>query len=238
MTIWKIIDIISIVNVEGDVKTVKDELIEQIAERARKVIEQIPFSREENIGFSTFIYGDPITTYEARTDGYYEVVNERGNVRELRVAQSSDEMVEYFVEQAIWDYAFRYELNHRRKFESNLRQTHEVMEKCYQYINPARKFVKQSYDDEIHIYLDLFEEYWKIAQEYKQKYPMKCIGRTLEDIEYIIEKKYTDTPGGGMYNVPESMNLVRERILRLMQYDLWLKDAIYAYEKYYNLLKK
>lgn len=216
----------------------KDDLIEQIAEKARKVIEQIPFSKEEHIRFSTFIYGDPITTYEAKADGYYEVVNERGDVREVRVAQSIDEMVDYFVEQAIWDYAFRYELDHRRKFESNLRQTHEVMEKCYQYINPARKFVKHSYDDEIHIYLDLFEEYRKIAQEYKQKYPKKCVGWTLDDVEYIIHKKYTDTPGGGMYNVPKSMNLVRERILRLMQYDLWLKDALYAYEKYFNLLNK
>ncbi|EMS72086.1 hypothetical protein [Ruminiclostridium cellobioparum] len=216
----------------------KDDLIEQIAVKARKVIERIPFSKEEDIKISTFIYSDPITTYETRTDGYYKIVNERGNVREVRIAQSSDEMVDYFVEQAIWDYAFRYELNHRHKFESNLRQTHEVMEKCYQYINPARKFVKQSYDDKIHIYLDLFEEYRRIVQEYKKKYPEKCIGRALDDIDYIIQKKYTDTPGGGMNNVPKSMNLVRERILRLMQYDLWLKNVLYAYEKYYSLLKR
>lgn len=216
----------------------KDDLIEQIAEKARKVIEQIPFSKQENIGFSSIEYGDPTISYEVRVNGYYRVINERGDVREERIAQSIDEMVDYFVEQAIWDYAFRYELNHRRKFESNLRQTHEVMEKCYQYINPARKFVKQSYDDKIHIYLGLFEEYRLIALEYKKKYPEKCIGRALDDIDYIIQKKYTDTPGGGMNNVPKSMNLVRERILRLMQYDLWLKDALYTYEKYYNLLEK
>jgi hypothetical protein len=216
----------------------KDELIEQIAEKARKIIEQIPFSKEENISFSTFIYGDPITTYQARGDGYYEVVDERGTIREVRVARSNDEMVDYFVEQALWDYAFRYELNHRRKFESNLRQTHEIMEKGYQYINPSKKFVKPSYDDEIHIYLDLFEEYRHIAQEYKKIFPEKCSGLILDDIDYIIQRKYTDTPGGGMNNVPISMKLVRERILRLMQYDLWLKDALFAYEKYYNLLGK
>ncbi len=79
----------------------RDNLIEEIAEKARKVIEQIPFSKQENIGFSTFEYGDPTISYEVRANGYYRVINERGDVREERVAQSIDEMVDYFVEQAV-----------------------------------------------------------------------------------------------------------------------------------------
>ena len=214
----------------------KDELIEKIAEKARKVIAQIPFSKKENIDFSTFIYSDPVVSYEARSDGFYEVINERGQISEKRVAQSSDEMVEYFVNQAIWDFSHRYELTHRRKFESNLRQIHEVMEKCYQYIDPTRKFKLDKYDDEIHIYLDLFEQYQKIALEYKHKNPQKY-SKIKDDVDYIIEKKYTDTPGGGMYNVSNSMRRLRERVLRMMEYDLWLKKKFDDFEKYYRILK-
>lgn len=216
----------------------KDEKIERIAEKARKIIAQIPFSKQENIDFFTFIYSDPIVSYESREDGYYEVVNERGNIQAQKVAQSTEEMVDYFVNRAIWDFALRYELAHRRKFESNMRQTHEIMEKCYQYIDPEKKFVQESYDDIIHVYLDLFDEYRRIAQAYKQRYPEKCIGELMDDIEYILKRRYTDTPGGGMYDVPKSMELVRERITRLMEYDLWLKKAFNAFEQYYNLLTK
>ena len=43
-------------------------------------------------------------------------------------------------------------------FENNLRQMHEIMEKCYSFID-GRKFVQDSYDDETHIILDLVNFY-------------------------------------------------------------------------------
>lgn len=214
----------------------KNEKIEETAKRAREVIAQIPFSQQENIGFSTCIYSDPIVSYEARKDGYYQIVNERGKIFETRIAVSSNEMVDYFVQQAIWNFALGYELRNRCKFESNMRQIHEIMERCYQYINPERKFVHESYDDTIHIYLDLFDEYKKIVKEYKQRYSEKCIGKILDDIDYLILKQYHDTPGGGMQDVPKAMNQVRERVLRLIQYDPILKETFEPYEKYYQLL--
>lgn len=215
----------------------RDKIIERIAQKAREIISQIPFSKGENIDFSTYDYGDPTVYYETHSDGFYMIVDERGESRENKVANNSDEMVAYLVGQAIRTYAYRYELEHRRKFESNLRQTHEVMEKCYHYIDPKRKFVQNSYDDEIHIYLDLFDEYRKIALDYKKEYPEKYTD-IKEDIDFIIEKKYADTPSGGMRDVKKSMGLVRERILRMAQYDIFLSKAYDSLERYYVLLTK
>lgn len=215
----------------------RDEIIERIAQKARKIISQIPFSKGENIDFSTYNYGDPIVYYETHTDGFYMIIDERGESRESKVANNTDEMVACFVEQAIRAYAHSYELKHRRKFESNLRQAHEVMEKCYHYIDPKRKFVKSTYDDEIHIYLDLLDEYRKVALDYKQKYPEKYTD-IKEDIDFITEKKYADTPSGGMRDVKKSMGLVRERILRMAQYDMFLSKAYDSFERYYVLLTK
>jgi hypothetical protein len=214
----------------------RDKEIENIAEKARRIIKLIPFSKEEQIDFSTYSYGDPIVYYETRPEGIYQIIEERGNVEERIVAKNSDEMVAFFVKEAVWRYAQSYELAHRRKFESNLRQVHEIMEKCYHYIDPERKFVKETYEDEIHIYLDLFEAYRKTVQEYKQTYPEKYI-EIKDDIDFIIDKKYADNPYGGMSNVPKSMSLVRERIIRIGQYDTLLKSAFDSYEKYFALLK-
>lgn len=214
----------------------RDEAIEIIAEKARKIITQIPFAKQERIDFSTYDYGDLTVYYETRNDGFYEIINERGELREKKVADNSEQMVDYYIEQAIWDYACRYELANRRKFESNLRQMHEIMEKCYHYIDSKRKFVQSKYDDEIHIYLDLFDVYGKIAIAYKQGNPKKY-RKIKDDIDYIIEKKYTDTPSGGMNDVARSMLLVRERILNMINYDVLLKDEFNKYEGYYSLLK-
>lgn len=48
--------------------------------------------------------------------------------------------------------------------------------------------------------------------------------------------KYSDSPYGGMSNVPKAMSLVRERIIRLMKYDNDLNNSFDYYEKYYNFL--
>lgn len=212
------------------------DLIEEIAEKARKIIAQIPFAKSENIDFSTLAVGCTSVYYEARSDGFYQIVKERGDTREYKVANTEDDLVDYFVERAIWSYAGEYELAHRRKFEHSLRQRHEVMEKCYQYIDPDKRFVQDAYDDEVHIYLDLFDAYIDILLDYKQKFPRKY-AVVKEDIDFIVERKYVDSPPGGMKDVEKSMALVRERIVRLKQHDESLRNAFDAYEKYYALLE-
>lgn len=212
-------------------------MIEEIAREARRVLALIPFREQEHIDFQTFVYGDPVIGYEARPDGYYQVVNERGTVQEMLAAKDREGMIGYFVEQAIRDYAWRYELKHRRRFESNLRQIDEVMERCYRYIDPDRKFVRNSYDDEIQIYLDLLDEYVRIAREYREKQPRRYI-EIKGEIDFIADRQYVDTPYGGIHNVPEAMRTVRERVRRLRQTDRGLGKAFERFERYYELLNQ
>lgn len=215
----------------------KNEPIEQVSKKAQELIAKIPFAIDENIRVIPSIYSDPIVTYESRDNGYYEIVNERGSIRETKVAHDTNEMIQYFVHGAIVKFAHRYEWAHRRKFESNLRQVHEVMEKCYRYIDPNKKYVNEKYEDINHIYLDLFDQYRQIAQEYKIKYSSKY-KLIKEDIDFIVEKKYADTPNGGMHDLSKSMSQVRNRISRLIQSDTWLKYAFEEYEMYYTALEK
>ena len=215
----------------------RHDAIEKVTQRARELVSQIPFATDENIRVVTVIISDPIVTYETRDDGYYQIVDERGSRRESKVASDANEMINYFVHQAIDEFAHRYELAHRRKFESNLRQVHEVMERCYQYIDADKRFVKERYDDQVHIYLDLFNQYRQIAQDYKLKYPSKY-ERTKEDIDYIIDKKYADTPFGGMHNLHQSMSQVRVRVARIIQFDRLLKHEFDKFEMYYHALEK
>ena len=214
-----------------------DQEIEEIAREARRRLGWIPYAEQEKIDFCTCEYSDPVVCYETRPDGYYQVVNERGTVRETLVARDREGMTAYFVEQAIWDYALRYEVRHRRRFESNLRQMDEIMERCYQYIEPGRRFVREQYDDEIHIYLDLLDEYVKIAREYRENQPLKY-QKVKADIDFIADKQYADTPNGGMTHVPEAMSAVRDRVKRLGQADRKLLKAFGRFEQYYKLLNQ
>ena len=120
-----------------------DEKIEEIASKAREILRKIPFAEKEQIDFQTVEYGDPTVTYESSGCGFVQVVNERGQERRSVIAGSFEEMVNYFVDSAITDYAYRYELAHRRRFESNLRQTDEVREACYHYIDPGKKCIRR-----------------------------------------------------------------------------------------------
>ena len=85
--------------------------------------------------------------------------------------------------------------------------------------------------------VDLFNQYRQIAQDYKLKYPSKY-ERTKEDIDYIIDKKYADTPFGGMHNLHQSMSQVRVRVARIIQFDRLLKHEFDKFEMYYHALEK
>ena len=87
-----------------------DEKIEEIASKAREILRKIPFAEKEQIDFQTVEYGDPTVTYESSGYGFVQVVNERGHERRNVIADSFEEMVNYFVDSAITDYAYRYEL--------------------------------------------------------------------------------------------------------------------------------
>lgn len=213
-----------------------DEIIEEIACRAREILQKIPFAREEQIDFQTVEYGDPTVTYESSGSGFVQVVNERGQERRSVIAGSYEEMVNFFVDRAITDYAYRYELAHRRYFESNLRQTDEIREACYHHIDPGKKCIRRDYDDTPHIYLDLFAAYRSICLKYRAENAISCQA-LKDDIAYIADQGYTDTPGGGMYSLEASMEKVRERIERIGACSSELKEAFSQFEKYYRLLE-
>ena len=214
-----------------------DEKIEEIASKAREILRKIPFAEKEQIDFQTVEYGEPTVTYESSGCGFVQVVNERGQERPSVIAGSFEEMVNYFVDSAITDYAYRYELAHRRRFESNLRQTDEVREACYHYIDPGKKCIRRDYDDTPHIYLDLFAAYRSICLKYREENAISC-QPLKDDIDYIADRKYTDTPGGGMYSLKASMEKVRERTERIGANSSELREAFWQYEKYYRLLKE
>ncbi|HAN21839.1 MAG: hypothetical protein A2Y15_08075 [Clostridiales bacterium GWF2_36_10] len=210
-------------------------MIEELAREARKILRKIPFFEQEKIDFDTYDNGDPVVFYEESKSGFYKVINERGNSRREYVAKTGDELISFFVEEAIKNFAFRYELTHRRKFESNLRQVDEIMQKCYNYIDPTKKFIKDSYDDEIHIYLDLFREYKRITKNFRKEQPIKY-QNIKNDIDFIADGKYADSPYGGMSDVPKSMTMVRERIKTIVEICPELKNEFDAFEKYYEKL--
>ena len=62
----------------------------------------------------------------------------------------------------------------------------------------------QDYDDTPHIYLDLFAAYRSICLKYREENVISCQS-LKDDIDYIADRKYTDTPGGGMYSLKASM---------------------------------
>ena len=209
--------------------------IEEIAILAREILLQIPFSKEENINFRTVEYGDPMVMFEAREDGYFEVVNECGKKREYLVAHNEEEMVNYFVHEAIREFSFHYEMKHRREFESNLRQTHEIMEKCYQYIDKNKKMVQDSYEDTIHFYLGLLNFYQKTADRILQKEKDSSKIAGFKHLKYIAERLYC-CKSGGMTDVALSCTVVRYHIDQITMENPSVASEFLVHEKEYEKL--
>lgn len=202
------------------------------AQIAREIINKIPFAKQENIIFSTMEIGDPSVYYEYEDNCFYQVVNERGTERKIVVAQSQKQMVDYFVYEAIWHYTLSYELRNRHKFESNLRQQDTIMEFCYSFIDPSKKFYRDKYDDEIHIYLDLFDSYINICKKIKES-NMEQYKLISSDIDYILYKRYADSQLGGMSDVKGSMVKVQECINRIIRKCPDLKSEFDQYNAFY-----
>ena len=87
------------------------------------------------------------------------------------------------------------------------------------------------------IFMDLFAAYRSICLKYREENVISCQS-LKDDIDYIADRKYTDTPGGGMYSLKASMEKVRERTERISANSSELREAFWQYEKYYRLLKE
>lgn len=204
------------------------------AEIAREKLSQIPFAKQENIDFKEKEGGDPSIYYEWRKDGYYEVVSERGSVREIKVADTDEEMIEYFIHQAIRKYAFKYELEHRHRYESNLRQTHTIMEFCYSFIDPKKIYDCSYYKDYNHICLDLLDDYRSICKYIQENLRPQYL-KNSGDIHFFLDKKYAG-PSGGISDVPKAIKDAHDCMLRIGEAVPQIKPEIEKLEKYYNML--
>lgn len=210
--------------------------VKLVAEIARERLHQIPFAKQENIDFREEWSGDPSTYYEWREDGYYEVVSERGSVRELKVAATDEEMIEHFIYKAIRDYAFKYERSHRHRYESNLRQTHTIMEFCYSFIGSRKIYDSAYYEDENHICLDLLEDYRSICNCVKENYRPQYLQNSA-DIHFLLDKKYAG-PSGGISDVPKAIKDAHDCILRIAAAVPQVREEVERLEKYYKNIRR
>lgn len=84
----------------------KDKNIEEIAQEARGLLEKIVVPKGYKLNFHTIIISDPNVWYEYKNRLFYKVVEERGVIRELVVAKTREEMCDYFIYEAIKEYAY------------------------------------------------------------------------------------------------------------------------------------
>ncbi len=207
--------------------------IEVAAKRAKLLLDKIPLEDKSLLAVVTeIINDDPTMHYEYSHSGeYYQVISERGCTRRVLVAKNEDEMVDHFVHEAIWSYALRYELKHRRHFENNMRQTHEVMEWCYSFIS-GKKIVEEYYNDEIHIILDLIDSYKKICRELLRH---KNQPQDVIDLcNYIINNEYADNPYGGMLDPKSGLKKVHNAMEKIQKHLSDKIDILLPFEQYYK----
>jgi len=107
------------------------------------------------------------------------------------------------------------------------------MEFCYSFIEPKRIYTSD-YDDEVHICLDLMDAYGTICKKIIEDNYEQCASAKA-DIDYILEKKYADTPYGGMNNIRNSTLKVHDCIERIQ---LAIPDCTQYFDKYEVYYKK
>lgn len=184
--------------------------VDEVILKANKVLSRIPTVDGESIKVPNkgcWCY------YERTNDGYYQIIEDRG-LQKMKVADNEKAFLEYLIHNAISDYARKYELNHRRLFESNLRQVHEIMEDCYKQIKLDRKFIQKSYNDQIHIYFDLMDYYTNTANEILESDSLK--EEILYHVSYVAKKQYRGI-SGGMVDVPFAFTLVKYHVGKICE---------------------
>lgn len=163
-----------------------------------------------------------------------EASGDRGEVYRSVVGHSEEEFVEYLIYGAVKRFAFRYECEHRRKFEDNRRQVNEIIERCYSYLGKSYKYdLMVQLKDNIHIYFDLLDYYVRISKEYLEKQPV--YGDVKGSFEFIARKRYANK-GGGMYDVAFSFEWVRYHISKIVAVFPRLGKDYFFYEEQYQRL--
>lgn len=211
-----------------------------VRRKERSEIDEIIVSANKVLSRIDTVTGEPIKYpikecwcyYEKMSDGYYQIIEDRG-LRKSKVADSKKTFKEYLINSAIREYAGRYELNNRRKFESNLRQVHEIMEDCYKQIKIDKKFVQEIYNDKIHIYFDLMDDYTYLAKEILESDQLQ--EEVRYHASYIAKEQYRGI-NGGMVDVPFAFTLVRYHVSKICELYPKVLELFSQYDDQYKRL--
>lgn len=179
-------------------------------------------------------------THHSYADGCFYEHNEgdRGEKYTTNIGSTKDEFISHLLYRKIRSFSFDYELHHRRRFESNLRQTNEVTIQCYRYLDS--KYSCPSLNepsDNVHICFDLLEHYIKVSRKLINK---KSIPEnTMRRIRFIANKLYASSMGG-MHDVMLALDYVRyniSEILDIIPLPLLKEEFMQHEEQYQRLLK-
>lgn len=207
------------------------KIMEETISKAKTILNRITFIKYYESDFCTSenVYYSP--WYEFRAGKYYKFYEERGQVNNNLIANTEDEMVDYFIRDIIFRYASDYELKNRHHFEDHLRLRDTIEEFCYNLIDIKKNF-KREYDDEWAIISDLLNVYRKKCMELKETY--ERIAVDTSDIDYMIKRGYADNPSGGMSNPKQSIKKAHDKIEIIQEKFPETKEYFKLYEKYYN----
>lgn len=204
-------------------------IVQECLERAQEELKKIACYKiylRDSIAYNRYEYENGEFIQEASGD--------RGEVYRSVVGHSEEEFVEYLIYGAVKRFAFRYECEHRRKFEDNRRQVNEIIERCYSYLgNDYQYDLLVQLKDNIHIYFDLLDYYVGLSKEYLERYPV--FGDVKNSFEFIAWKRYTNK-GGGIYDVAFSFEWVRYHISKIVAAFPMLRKDYYFYEEQYQRL--
>jgi|LGVE01.1.fsa_nt_gb hypothetical protein len=215
----------------------KNIIIEKIAQEAINNLKKIIIPDGYRLNVNTVIISDPNVWYEYKDNGFYEVIEERGVKRELVIAKTHEEMHDYFIHAAIKEYAHRYELDNRIRFENNNRQIDKIMDACYESIGYTRRFVKEEYNDDIHIALDLLKEYKRIANTIQaSSFLLFHSKKSKVNIEYIANGYYSNQ-SGGILDVNLALEIVRSKLFQIFKYSKKMEKVFLKYEEHYRKIR-
>ncbi len=157
----------------------------------------------------------PYTNHSC-VDGCFYEQNEgdRGEKFTIKIG-SAEELVSYLIYKKICNFAYEYELYHRRKFEDSRRQVNEIIVRCYEYLGDEYEYrLMSNLSDNISIYLGLLEHYVMVCNKLTSKRSIPQ--ETMRRIKFVAHNEYASTKGG-MHDVAFTLDYVRFNIAEIIK---------------------
>lgn len=147
--------------------------------------------------------------YISDGDVFEESVGDRGAVYKTRIG-TKHELISRLIYRKIREFAFDYELHHRRSFEDNRRQVNEIIVRCYGYLDDKYEYTLMSnLRDNAMISFQLLEHYISVCRKLVRKRSIP--EPTMRRIKLISYKEYAGSMGG-MHDVAFVLDYVRYNV--------------------------